>query len=412
MDQTELKKARRAGRWQGALIMAGIAVFIALIVWMGSIISKALNGSMFTVLDMGSENEPVITSEVRDKAETLKAVIDTYYYKDVDLAALQDGIYKGLMAGTGDLYSTYYTKEEYKEMMESSEGVYFGIGAYLQQDTTTMQIKVVRPIPGSPAERAGLLTDDIIVEVNGEDISEQDINVVVSKIRGEAGTKVKIGIMREGEDGMLTFDITRDRVESVTVEYEMMEDKIGYIYLSEFDDVSTGQFIDAMEDLKSQGMDSLILDMRDNPGGNVDVAVDIADYLLPEGLVVYMEDKNGHRDEYRSDASHHWDKPIMVLVDENSASAAEILCGALRDYDRATLVGTKTYGKGIVQQILPLGDGSGVKVTIATYYTPNGTCIHGEGFEPDVEVAFDRELYMKDGTDTQLQKAIELLKQK
>ncbi|MBP5385648.1 MAG: S41 family peptidase, partial [Lachnospiraceae bacterium] len=380
--------------------------------WMGSIISKALNGSMFTVLDMGSENEPVITSEVRDKAETLKAVIDTYYYEDVDPAALQDGIYKGLMAGTGDLYSTYYTKDEYKEMMESSEGVYFGIGAYLQQDTTTMQIKVVRPIPGSPAERAGLLTDDIIVEVNGEDISEQDINVVVSKIRGEAGTKVKIGIMREGEDGMLTFDITRDRVESVTVEYEMMEDKIGYIYLSEFDDVSTGQFIDAMEDLKSQGMDSLILDMRDNPGGNVDVAVDIADYLLPEGLVVYMEDKNGHRDEYRSDASHHWDKPIMVLVDENSASAAEILCGALRDFDRATLVGTRTFGKGIVQQILPLGDGSGVKVTIARYYTPNGTCIHGEGFQPDVEVAFDRDLYMKDGTDTQLQKAIELLKRK
>ena len=412
MDQTELKKARRAGRWQGALIMSGIAVFIALIVWLGSIISKALNGSMFTVLDMGSENEPVITSEVRDKAETLKAVIDTYYYEDVDPAALQDGIYKGLMAGTGDLYSTYYTKDEYKEMMESSEGVYFGIGAYLQQDTTTMQIKVVRPIPGSPAERAGLLTDDIIVEVNGEDISEQDINVVVSKIRGEAGTKVKIGIMREGEDGMLTFDITRDRVESVTVEYEMMEDKIGYIYLSEFDDVSTGQFIDAMEDLKSQGMDSLILDMRDNPGGNVDVAVDIADYLLPEGLVVYMEDKNGHRDEYRSDASHHWDKPIMVLVDENSASAAEILCGALRDFDRATLVGTRTFGKGIVQQILPLGDGSGVKVTIARYYTPNGTCIHGEGFQPDVEVAFDRDLYMKDGTDTQLQKAIELLKRK
>ncbi len=410
MDQSELRRARRTGRWQGALIMAIIAVFIALIFIVARVIVKINNGTIFSLLNVGSDAEPVITEEVREKAETLKAVIDTYYYEDVDEEALQNGIYKGLMEGIGDPYSVYYTKEEYEEMMESSEGIYYGIGAYLQQDSETMQIKVVRPIPNSPAEEVGLLAEDIIVEVNGEDITSQDINLVVSKIRGEAGTKVNVGVVRAGESGILYFDITRAKVEDITVEYEMLEDQIGYIYLSEFDDVTTKQFIEAMEDLKSQGMKSLLLDLRDNPGGNLDVAVDIADYILPEGLVVYMEDKNGERDEYKSDASHHWDKPIAILVNGNSASAAEILCGALRDYDRATLVGNKTYGKGIVQQILPLGDGSGVKVTIARYYTPNGTCIHGDGFEPDVEVDFDADKYLNEDTDTQLEKAIEILK--
>ena len=415
MDHYELKKARRTGRWQGALIMAGIAVFIALLVLMIILVGKLRDGSLFTMyynmLGRENDSEPVITPEVEDKLGAIKSVIDNYYYEDVDKEALENGIYKGLVEGLDDPYSTYYTEEEYAEMMESSEGVYQGIGAYLEQDRETMQIKVVRPISGSPAEQVGLLADDIIVEVDGEDITSQDINLVVSKIRGEAGTKVNIGIRRAGESQILYFDIIRAEVESETVDYEMLEDNIGYIYLSEFDDVTTRQFTDAMEDLKSQGMDSLILDLRDNPGGNLDVAVDIADYILPEGLVVYMEDKNGKREEYRSDASHHWDKPIAILVNGNSASASEIVCGALKDYDRATLVGTKTFGKGIVQQILPLGDGSGIKVTIARYYTPNGTCIHGEGFQPDVEVEFDTDLYLEEETDTQLVKAIEVLKQ-
>ena len=415
MDHYELKKARRTGRWQGALIMAGIAVFIALLVLMIILVGKLRDGSLFTMyynmLGRENDSEPVITPEVEDKLGAIKSVIDNDYYEDVDKEALENGIYKGLVEGLDDPYSTYYTEEEYAEMMESSEGVYQGIGAYLEQDRETMQIKVVRPISGSPAEQVGLLADDIIVEVDGEDITSQDINLVVSKIRGEAGTKVNIGIRRAGESQILYFDIIRAEVESETVDYEMLEDNIGYIYLSEFDDVTTRQFTDAMEDLKSQGMDSLILDLRDNPGGNLDVAVDIADYILPEGLVVYMEDKNGKREEYRSDASHHWDKPIAILVNGNSASASEIVCGALKDYDRATLVGTKTFGKGIVQQILPLGDGSGIKVTIARYYTPNGTCIHGEGFQPDVEVEFDTDLYLEEETDTQLVKAIEVLKQ-
>ncbi|MCR5222847.1 MAG: S41 family peptidase [Lachnospiraceae bacterium] len=411
MDPMELKRARKTGRWQGALIMAGIVIFIAQFVLIAVVISKIANGTLFSFLKYTGDSEPVITEEVTEKADTLKAVIDNYYYEDVDDEALRNGIYKGLVDGLGDPYSVYYTEEEYEEMMESSEGRYQGIGAYLQQDPDTMVITVVRPITGSPAEKVGLLADDVIVEVDKEDVTSQDLNLVVSKIRGEAGTKVNIGIRRVGESGVLYFDIVRAEVESETVEYEMLEDKIGYIYLSEFDDVSTGQFTSAMEDLKSQGMDALILDLRDNPGGNLDVAVDIADYILPEGLVVYMEDKNGAREEYTSDASHHWDKPIVLLVNGNSASASEIVCGALKDYGRATLVGTKTYGKGIVQQILPLGDGSGIKVTIARYYTPNGTCIHGDGFEPDVEVEFDTDKYLNEEIDTQLVKAIEVIKE-
>lgn len=408
--QQRLKKAKRAGRWQGAIITSAIVVFIALVVLVVVFISKLMNGSMLTML--GKSNGSVITKDVKQKADAIKTVIDTYYLDEVNEKDLETGLYRGLVSGLDDPYSTYYSPDEYQEMLDSSEGVYYGIGAYLQQDVDTMYVKVVRPIKDSPAEEAGILADDIIVYVDGEDIQGQDLNLVVSKIRGEAGTTVNIGVARSGETDYLYFDITRAEVESETVAYEMIDDEIGYIMLSEFDDVSTKQFTDAMEDLKDQGMKGLIFDLRDNGGGNVDVSVDIADYILPEGMVMYMEDKNGKREEFNSDATHHWDRPIVVLANGNSASASEILIGALKDYDRITLVGTQTFGKGIVQQILPLGDGSGIKVTIAKYYSPKGRCIHGEGFEPDVEVELDVDKYLNDGTDTQLEKAIEIMKEK
>ena len=408
--QQQLKKAKRSGRWQGALITAAIAIFVALIVLAVVVVTKAANGSLFALFT--ESNGSVIDEDVLEKADAIKAIIDTYYLEEVDTKKLEEGVYKGLVDGLEDPYSVYYTQEEYKEMIDSAEGVYYGIGAYLQQDVETMYVRVVRPIKGSPAEKVGLLADDIIVSVDGEDIMGQDLNLVVSKIRGEVGTTVKIGVAREGEDDYLYFDITRAEVESETVTYEMLEDEIGYIMLSEFDDVSTKQFTEAMEDLKSQGMKALIFDLRDNGGGNVDTSIEIADYILPEGLVMYMEDKSGNREEFNSDASHHWDRPIVVLANGNSASASEILIGALKDYDRCTLVGTQTFGKGIVQQILPLGDGSGIKVTTAKYYSPDGVCIHGEGFEPDVEVELDVDKYLDEDIDTQLEKAIEVIKEK
>lgn len=408
--QQRIKKAKRTGRWQGVLITVSITLFLAFAVLVGIFVEKLVDGSIFSVL--GKSENSVITDKVIEKADAIKAVIDTYYLDEINEDDLANGIYKGLVDGLNDPYSVYYTPEEYKEMIDSSEGVYYGIGAYLQQDMDTMYVRVVRPIKDSPAEEVGLLPDDIIVEVDGEDIQGQDLNLVVSKIRGKAGTKVNIAVARSGEAEYLYFDIIRAEVESETVAYEMLEDKIGYISLTEFDDVSTKQFTDAMDDLKKQDMKALILDLRDNGGGNVDVSVDIADYILPEGLVMYMEDKNGQREEFTSDASHHWDRPIVVLANGNSASASEILIGALKDYDRITLVGTQTFGKGIVQQILPLGDGSGIKVTIAKYYSPNGRCIHGEGFEPDVEIELDIDKYLEEGIDTQLEKAIEVVKEK
>lgn len=408
--QQRLKKAKRAGRWQGVIITSAIVMFIAITVLTVIFITKLMNGSMFTML--GKSNGSVITKDVKQKADAIKTVIDTYYLDEVNEEDLETGLYRGLVSGLDDPYSTYYSPDEYKEMLDSSEGVYYGIGAYLQQDVDTMYVKVVRPIKDSPAEEAGILADDIIVYVDGEDIQGQDLNLVVSKIRGEAGTKVNIGVARSGEMDYLYFDITRAEVESETVAYEMIDDEIGYIMLSEFDDVSTKQFTDAMEDLKEQGMKGLIFDLRDNGGGNVDVSTDIADYILPEGMIMYMEDKNGKREEFNSDATHHWDRPIVVLANGNSASASEILIGALKDYDRITLVGTQTFGKGIVQQILPLGDGSGIKVTIAKYYSPKGRCIHGEGFEPDIEIELDVDKYLNDGIDTQLEKAIEIMKEK
>ncbi len=405
------RKSLVKGRLQGTFITLGIVAFILLAVGAVKLGHKIRNGSILS-LTSGGSGEEVVTDDVKAKLDSLKSVIDAYYYEPYDEEALQDGMYKGLMSGLGDPYSTYYTREEYDEMLESSEGVFFGIGAYLQQDADTMQIKVVRPIPNSPAEAVGLMTDDIIVKVNDEDISGQDLNLVVSKIRGPKGTQVKVTIYRPSLNEFKDYDIVRDKVESITVDSRMIDDEIGYIQLTEFDDVSTSQFTRAMDELNGKGMKALILDLRDNPGGNVDVAVDIADLFCPEGLVVYLEDKNGKREEYKSDATHHFDKPMVVLVNGNSASASEILCGALLDYDKAILVGTQTFGKGIVQQIMPMGDGSGVKVTIGKYYSPKGRCIHGEGFEPDVEVELDVEKYLNEGVDTQLDKAIEILKSK
>ncbi|HOO27164.1 MAG TPA: S41 family peptidase [Lachnospiraceae bacterium] len=405
-------KARKKGVKEGVLISLLSVFVIAFICMIVLLIIKVRDGSMFFSAwnSTSDSSDSIVTDEVEEKINVLKSAIDEYYLDEVDDEALQDGMYKGLLEGLDDPYSVYYTKKEYDDMMDSSSGIYYGIGAYLQQDVNTMEIKVTKPIPGTPAEEAGLQPDDIIKEVDGEDISKEDINVVVSKIKGKEDTKVTLGIQREGEDDLLQFEITRQRVEITTVESKMLEDDIGYIWIYEFDDVTRDQFMSAFDDLNEQGMQSLILDLRDNPGGNLDVVVDIADRLLPEGLIVYTQNKYGQKDEFTSDAEHYFDKPLVVLVNGNSASASEILAGAIKDYKLGTLLGTTTYGKGIVQQIVPLSDGTGVKLTVSKYYTPNGYNIHGVGIEPDETLEFDSDAYEKDQTDNQLNRAIELLK--
>ncbi|MCR5108739.1 MAG: S41 family peptidase [Lachnospiraceae bacterium] len=398
------RKAKQKGRLQGILITVGVflLVFICAFLWK-TLYKTFLNGFTTGIFD-GSTKSDIITDEVEEKAGYIEKIIDKYYLDEVDDVALRDGIYKGLISGLGDEYAAYYTKEEFSDMMEDTEGVFEGIGALLQMDTENGALTVVRPLKDSPAERAGILANDIIIEVDGENVVGQDINVVVSKIKGPKGTEVNIGILRADEPDTLYFDIVRDVVESVTVESEMLDNDIGYLLITEFSDSTAGQFKKELNSLDKQGMKGLVIDLRGNPGGNVDTAVEIADEMLPEGIVVYTIDKDEKKDEYYSDPECY-EIPCVILVNDYTASAAEILSGAMKDYDKAVLMGTTTYGKGIVQTVLSLGDGTGMKVTSAKYYTPSGVNIHGVGIEPDIVVEWDYESYKEDGEDNQLNEA-------
>ncbi len=357
-------------------------------------------------------NGKVINYSSTQKLKLLDKTIHSYYLNEDEISDedLENGMYSGMMSALGDPYSVYYTKEEFQEMMESTAGTFCGVGLYLSQDAETGIVKVSRPISGTPGEAAGILAEDILIKVDGEDIAGQTLDVVVSKVKGEEGTHVLLTFMRGEEE--LEFDVVRAKIQVQTVDHEMKDEanKIGYIRIAEFDDVTYSQFMEALEDLKSQGMKSLVLDLRSNPGGNVSTVCQIADELLPEGLIVYTEDKNRNREDMKSDANQAYTGPMVVLVDGNSASAAEILTGAIKDYGLGTIVGTTTFGKGIVQRIIPLGDGTAVKITVEDYYTPKGNNIHKIGIEPDVEVEFDSDLYLKDKTDNQLEKGLEILR--
>lgn len=351
----------------------------------------------------GSSGESEEEKQINAKMEELNHYIDQYYLFDYEEEDVENGIYKGLMAGLGDVYTGYYTPEEYASFMESSNGSYSGIGAVLQQDYTTGIIQVVRAFAGSPAEEAGMQTGDILYKVEGEEVTGKDLSLVVTDLKGEEGTEVHISIMRDGE----TIDLTlvRRSIEVPTVEHELLDDQIGYIAITEFDDVTDDQFLAAMDDLEAQGMKKLIIDLRNNGGGLVDVTCTILDRLLPEGLIVYTEDKNGERQEEFSDAENYFAGDMAVLVNGNSASASEIFAGAIKDYGVGTLIGTQTFGKGIVQSLFPLSDGSAIKITVSRYYTPEGNNIHGVGITPDIILELDE----NSEEDNQLQKAIEVL---
>ena len=265
---------------------------------------------------------------------------------------------------------------------------------------------------GGPDGGDGGRGGDIIFKVDGVETTGMSTSEVVALIKGPEHTKVVITVVREGESDFLDIEVERRKIESPTVNYEMKEDNIGYIQITEFDDVTTDQFTEAMAVLKGQGMKGLVIDLRSNGGGNLSTCVDIASQLLPEGIIVYTEDKFGKREEFFSDGKREFDKPLVVLVNGYSASASEILTGAIKDYGIGKIMGTTTYGKGIVQEVLPLGDGSGLKITVAKYYTPNGENIHGVGIEPDEELELDVEKYLKEGYDNQLERAIEVIESK
>ena len=367
------------------------------------------------MISQETEEEPdsLVNDMTMKKLEVIEQAISDYYYQeDVKAADMIDGMYQGVVASLGDPYSTYYTEDDLEELMEQTEGIYYGIVAYVGMDAQTGMAYISGVFEGTPAEEAGLRDGDVIYMVNEEPMQGLELSEIVGKIKGQEGTKVDLTIYREGEADYLQIPVERRKIESPTVKYELYDDKTGYIQITEFDEITVDQFAEAMAALREQGMEGLILDLRANPGGNLSAVVEIARQMLPEGLIVYTEDRDGNRTEYTCDGKNVFDMPLVVLINGYSASASEILAGAIKDYGIGELIGTTTFGKGIVQKVMSLSDGTALKLTVSTYFTPKGNNIHGIGVEPDEVYEFDGEEYYENGYDNQLEYAKKVIGEK
>lgn len=391
--------------------MAGLATGIAVTMTITCLVFAGVSfgSAIQRVLERTKTTEPVAGESITDeevvkKLGIIEETVKELFWQDVDAVTLQDGAYRGMLDALDDPYSVYYTAEELIALQEQTQGIYYGIGAYIAQDEETGYVMISGIIKDTPAQESGLRQGDRIYEVDGESMYEKDSSYVVSRIKGEEGTYVTITVLREGEAEPVAVSVERRQIESPTVEYKMYDNNIAYIQIAEFDIVTSRQFEEALNQAKQEGMQGLIIDLRSNPGGNLSTVCDIARMLLPKGLIVYTEDKYGKREEYACDGKNKIDVPLVVLINGYSASASEILAGAVKDYGIGKLVGTTTYGKGIVQKVINLSDGSAMKITVSTYYTPNGNNIHKIGVAPDVEAAFDAEKY-KGGVDSQLETA-------
>ena len=353
-------------------------------------------------------------SKVSEKEEAIYNTIDDYYLNEIDNDKIQNGIYKGMVDSLGDPYTVYYNSEEYKQFTSSSSGTYSGIGVAVSQNVTTGAITIVKTFKKGSGEKEGMKPGDVIYKVEGKKIEGLELSKVVSMIKGKEGTFVKVTVLRDGKE--IEFNLERKKLEVDTVNYRMEDrsgKKIGYISVSEFDEVTASQFKSAISELSKEGMEGLVIDLRDNPGGLLDVTCEMLDRMIKKGLLVYTVDKYGKRVDEDATDSDSFDKPVAILVNGNSASASEVFSGAMKDYKAATLVGTKTFGKGIVQSIVPFGDGTAMKVTVSKYYTPNGVNIHGTGIEPDVVVELSKDA-TKNGkydrkNDNQLDKALDVV---
>lgn len=414
------KRARRGYFYSGLIVGLASALLIISVVYLATRVQVYLNVRQQTQAEIADgqtqeqESVSVVDQEMIDKLRTIELLVNQYYYTDdYDKEGLEEGVYYGMMAALGDPYSVYYTTEELTELMDQTEGIYYGIGAGVIQDEATFLTRISKVYPNTPAEEAGLRENDLLYEVNGQSTYNVSTSEVVTWIKGEEGSNVILTIIREGEEDFLEIEVERRKVEFPTVSFQMLDEEVAYIQIEEFDAVTVDQFADALATAKGNRMKGLVLDLRSNPGGSLDAVVEIARMLLPEGMIVYTEDKYGERVEYKGDGSRQLEVPLTVLINGNSASASEILAGAIKDYEIGTLVGTTTFGKGIVQQIIPMNDDSAIKVTVSSYFTPKGNDIHGIGIEPDVECEFDGEAYYgsPEHPDNQLDKALELIKE-
>ncbi len=351
------------------------------------------------------------------KIDSLKEYIDRAYLREVDQDALLDGQLKGMVDALEDPYSIYMTEDEFASFTQETSGTYGGIGVIVTPGEDDL-ITVVSPIEDAPGERSGLKTGDKIIKVNGTEYFSKNMDEAVKVMKGEPGTKVIITIMRNDKEGnnlVSDIEIEREQIRLVTVKSDIISDNIGYIKITSFDEITYEDFMNHLNSLQKSNVEGILLDLRNNPGGLLNICADIADELLGEGDIVYTQTKDGSREYLKSD-KNMIDLPLVVLVNEGSASASEILAGAIKDHGRGELIGTTTFGKGVVQRIRDLGDGTGIKLTVSEYFTPKGINIHGVGIAPDIEVELNEDVentgvdYID--VDNQLQKAIEVLKSK
>lgn len=352
-----------------------------------------------------------------NKFNEVRKILKEDYYLEVDENKLVEGAVGGLAESLKDPYTVYFNKDQMKSFMEKSEGSYVGIGVTVNTDVNGL-LTIIEPFENSPAQQAGMQKGDKIVKVDNKDVTGiSDENMIISLIKGKENTKVKITVYRPDEDKYLQFDVVRKRIKASNIKSEIINGNIGYIKLVMFDSEIADYFRNDLEKMLKKGIKGLIIDLRDNPGGSYEQVVKIADSLLPEGTIVYTEDREGKKDVKLSNKAAY-DLPLVILTNGNSASASEILAGAVKDNGRGTLVGTNTFGKGLVQELRMLADGSGIKVTISRYFTPSGVCIHGVGIKPDIEIDVPDEYkdipvsQIPRNKDVQLQSAIEAVKAK
>jgi len=404
-SEIQIREKKKPGFGAGL----GIGLCIGAIVLLITLLIVGLNDRK----EKAAISQTVLDEATRSKINLLEQSINQYYYdyKDDEITQedLRTGIYNGMIDALDDPYSEYFTAEELEEQLNDTQGIYYGIGAYISLDDTGYPC-ISGIIKNTPADESELREDDLIIKIEDESTFGWELEEVVSKIKGEEGTTVHLTIYRTDGDEYLEMDIVRARVESQTVSSEILEDNIGYIAITEFDAVTVNQFAEQYQELLNQNITGLIIDLRGNPGGLVNSVLEIGRQILPEGLIVYTEDKNGKRQEYGCDGKNEIQIPLVVLINGYSASASEILSGAIKDYGIGTLVGTTSYGKGIVQDTHFFSDGSAIKLTERAYFTPNGNYIQGTGIEPDVLIEFDVDKYYDEGIDNQLEKAKEVIR--
>lgn len=387
-----------------------VTFILILIIGTGAFFLGTVYGSLNSeeIIDNGT---PVVGDSSFDKLYEVRDVINSQYYQDIDQDALVEGAIKGMVNSVGDPYTVFFNAEEYKEFNDDGDGNYVGIGVIvgIKED----RIVVITPFEGSPAFEAGLRSGDFITKVEGVEYTGTELDKAVSVIKGEEGKPVTLTIMRNGEEQDIT--IVRASITIVNVESEMLEGDIAHVTMLQFSNNTAEQVREAMEELRDQGAKGYILDLRGNPGGFLDEAVDVASlFVEKDKTILYTLDKYDQKKEYRSYGGSFIDAPLVVLIDGGSASASEVVSGALKDYEAATLIGQQSFGKGIVQMVYQVGDGEAVKVTVSSYYSPDGINIHGEGIAPDIEVEIpeDAEMPLTMENDTQLQKAVEVLREK